>query len=290
MYMNRRLLAPFLLAILVIGCAHHDAHAPVAPACPEVQCPPATHELLLSTLYLQTAAELEAAALQTYDTARRMVEEALQRPEWSALDGVETEGKPPAVIVDVDETILSNAAYEARLVHDEAEFQAETWTAWVNEAVAVPIPGALEFSRWASEQGVVIFYVTNRNAEEKEGTFRNLARYGFPLEEGVDVILTRGGRPEWGSDKTSRRQLVASDYRVLLLIGDDLGDFVPRTWTDVESRRRIVQENRDKWGREWLMLPNPMYGSWLNAIFAGHSPQSRDERLELLYQALETQR
>ena len=48
----------------------------------------------------------------------------------------------------------------------------------------------------------------------------------------------------WGSDKVSRRALVAKDYRILMLVGDQLTDFISleEAATDIDSRRRISRK------------------------------------------------
>ena len=72
---------------------------------------------------------------------------------------------------------------------------------------------------------MTIFYITNRVAELKNATQQNLTKLGIPWDQSKDTILMRGEN-DWGSDKGSRRSLVSEEHRVLMLIGDNLGDFV----------------------------------------------------------------
>lgn len=277
------------VVILSVGCAHtDDTVVRTTPSCPELDCV-RTHQNLDATLYLQTAAEYEAISLQTFRMAEDLAERGLKDPSWNAVDVSTSPAQPPAVIVDVDETMLDNSAYQARLILDEEEFSRESWKAWVEEAKADAVPGAVEFARWAESNGITVFYVTNRRSDEEAATRRNLRDVGFLVREDLDTVLTRDEREEWGSDKTTRRAHVARDFRVLLLIGDDFGDFVPRNWDGVESRHRMVLENRDRWGRQWLVLPNPTYGSWMSALLT-RDPETKEEKLELLYDALEPMR
>ena len=82
----------------------------------------------------------------------------------------------------------------------------------------------------------------------------------------TDVVLTKGERPEWkGDNKTPRRHEVASHYRVLLLVGDNLGDFVADDQTTIAQRAATVDRYRERWGSQWILVPNPMYGSWEGA-------------------------
>ena len=63
-------------------------------------------------------------------------------------------------------------------------------------------------------------------------------------------------------DKGGRRAFIAGSHRVLLLIGDDLGDFTSGADATPEKRASLVS-GRAAWrGERWIVLPNPMYGSW----------------------------
>jgi Predicted secreted acid phosphatase len=68
---------------------------------------------IMSILYQQTAAERLAGSLQTFRSAKQAVDNALADSSWSALPGQDVKGKRPAIIVDVDETVLDNNDYEA---------------------------------------------------------------------------------------------------------------------------------------------------------------------------------
>ena len=239
-------------------------------------------EGLNATLWTQQSAEYRASAEQAYRTASRMLDLGLADPAWTAVP--EQEGDPgdlrPAVILDVDETVLDNSAYQARLIVEGREYP-DGWDAWVREATALPVPGALGFARHAAERGVTVFYVTNRDATLEEATERNLERAGFPLAEGLDVLLMRGERESWGSDKSSRRAYVAGTHRILILAGDDLNDFISVSRASIEERDRLEAEYASHWGVRWIMLPNPAYGSWERALYgfeSGLSPEQRRER------------
>lgn len=260
-----------LLAGVLVFVTQTDVDAPRSPAGPEampVETP--VSELLNATLWVQTSAEYTGAAEQAYLLARLMLDRALAEPDWtaaleqSAAGGYES--LPPAVILDVDETVLDNSPYQARQILDRFEFETPSWHVWVREEKATPVPGALEFTRYAAERGVTVFYVTNRRAEVEEATRRNLERFGFPFVDGVDTLLTRDEREDWGSDKGSRRRVVGADYRILLLVGDNFGDFASGIDTTVERRAELAEQYADMWGSRWIVLPNPQYGSWDGAL------------------------
>ncbi len=152
------------------------------------------------------------------------------------------------------------------MIEENSSFNLEQWNSWVMEARADAVPGALAFTKRADEKGIAIFYLTNREVEVEEGTRKNLKALGFPLDE-EDRILSNHERENWTSAKTERRAHVAKNYRVLMLIGDDLNDFISAKDITQKKRRELVEQHKNKWGRQWFVLPNPVYGSWESALY-----------------------
>ena len=253
--------ALFALAVLT-GCA--TATTPTPASAP--QCAPAD-ALINSVLWVTSAAEYRANALQTYAAATRQLDAALADRSFVGAEEETNEdpSQPPAVILDLDETALDNRAYEARAIRAGVTYDKPMWVKWVGESGADAVPGAKEFLAYAQSRGVTPFYITNRDQDpEGPGTRRNLELLGFPLT--ADNLLMRGTRPEWKSDKSSRRAHVASSYRVLMLIGDDLNDFTNARDKSQAEREAIIARTKDWWGTRWFILPNPMYGSWERAV------------------------
>jgi acid phosphatase len=78
------------------------------------------------------------------------------------------------------------------------------------------------------------------------------------------------GENGWSSDKTGRRAFVARTHRILLLIGDDLNDFVSVAAAKTPSDRlALAKQHSAKWMDRWVLIPNPAYGSWDRIIYAG---------------------
>jgi 5'-nucleotidase (lipoprotein e(P4) family) len=282
---KRAALLPVLL--LVVGCA--STPAPGAPSPVEVP----RHETLRATLWVQTAAEFPALFLQAYRAGVVVLPEALDDRQWTAAPVEQRTGYqdlPPAVVLDIDETVLDNSPYQARRIEAQGEFTPQSWNEWVLEARAAPLPGALEFTRTADSLGVAVFYVSNREAELEDATRENLLEVGFPLGDGTeDRILSRSERPDWGSDKTTRRAYIASRYRILMVVGDDLNDFVPARISR-EERSALVERYRDYWGERWIVLPNPIYGSWESAVTEWNPDLTPEERRRLQDRALDPAR
>lgn len=258
-----RRLAP--LVLLLAACASTTpTPAPVVSAA--APCNPG-HSILNATLYVQSSAEYRAAALQTFAAARRALDEALADPtRVGATEETNADpSQPPAVIVDADETVLDNTAFEARMIQAGRTYDSASWKEWTAEGAATAIPGAAEFLAYANSRGVTVFYVTNRDEDERAGTFANLRRLGFPIDDaGANLLLRQDD-----SNKSPRRKQVADRYRVLLMAGDDFNDFANVRRASWQEREDLLTKMKDWWGTRWFMLPNPMYGSWEHAAIGG---------------------
>lgn len=256
--------------------------SPSAPAdASAARIPSGKDDRLGGVLWMQTSAEYHALALATFARARAALDRALADPSWTAA--LEQQGEvaalPPAVIADLDETLLDNSAYEADRIRAGLRYEEESWRIWVNRARAAAIPGAAEFARYAAERGVTVFYVTNRAAPLEEKTRANLVALGFPVASDRDTVLMAGERPDWSSDKGTRRTEVARSFRILLLVGDDLGDFVTGARALPDERVALAERFAERWQTRWILLPNPYYGSWETALSDNERGLSEDEIL-----------
>jgi acid phosphatase len=170
--------------------------------------------------------------------------------------------------MDVDETVLDNSLFQGQLVIDRTSYTTETWTAWVAQRRAAAVPGAVEFVRHAIGTGVRVFFVTNRSAGEEADTVANLRAVGIAA---TPESVLASGENGWTSDKTGRREHLAQTHRLVLLIGDDLGDFVGVANLGVPERLALVTTHASRWVDRWVLLPNPQYGSWERALYPGVS-------------------
>ena len=104
----------------------------------------------------------------------------------------------------------------------------------------------------------------------------------------VDTFLMQNEKPEWGSKKSTRRAFVAKDYRILLGFGDNFGDFDDRYTSSEADRLKFFEESRERWGREWLVIANPTYGSFDAAPFAFNYKAPADEQRKAKWAVLES--
>jgi len=238
---------------------------------------PARHPALRATAYLQTAAEARALARTVYASAAARLPAAVADTATSAIPGDGPAGaRAPAVVLDLDETVLDNTPWQVRAIRDGTDYPVG-WEAWCRQARARAVPGALGFARAAADLGVELFYVSNRDAALEAATRRNLRALGFPLGVARDTVLLKGERDAWTSDKSTRRAWVAREFRIVMSIGDDLGDFLAVDGLGLAQRARAVDEHAALWGARWFVLPNPVYGSWHRALLAtgdGESPEA----------------
>jgi len=228
---------------------------------------------LLAVLYHQKAAENRALAYQAYNLAKSRLDELLSEYDDSLN---------PAIIFDIDETILDNSPYEARCIVDQIKYP-EGWKEWINEAKATAIPGSIEFIKYVKAKEVEVFYITNRKNEFKESTFENLKKYRLPFIDDEHILMRTNDK-----SKASRRANVLENKNVLLLVGNDLKDFSD-IYDDknIKERKALTDEYYKEFGNKWIMLPNAMYGSWLSAIIENKKDLSDEEFVNYLISKLE---
>ena len=244
-------------------------------------------------LWLQTAAEYQgnsqgvfanaAQQLQLLKSSSQLTGDLNQANKFGCAAGLPCQALAdaaliPAVVLDVDETVLDNSPYQARLIVRKLNFDPATWDEWLNERAARAVPGSVAFINAAKFEGIAVIYITNRqcsaraNADDtcpqKADTIANLANAGFPALSDNDLLILRGERPEWNeSEKRSRREYVASQYRIMMLMGDDLGDLASDVkQQSIAERAEFVSANASLYGTHWFQLTNPTYGSWTRAF------------------------
>ncbi len=254
-----------MIRCLVLGAVVGLAALPAAAAEPQVP----ERDNLNAVLWMQGSAEYKAAALSAYAAARAALDRALADPAWTAAleqtDGYRD--KPPAIVLDLDETVFDNSAYMAWLVKTGGTYNAQSWAEFIEEKLSPPVPGAVDYIRYAMSRGVTPFYVSNRAASLKVPSREALAELGILPAPGDAAILLKRERRDWGVQKGSRRAVVAEKYRILQIVGDNLGDFVDDYGVTVAHRAQVVRNQESYWGSRWIMLPNPAYGNWESAAF-----------------------
>ncbi|WP_199137117.1 5'-nucleotidase, lipoprotein e(P4) family [Pedobacter sp. ASV12] len=213
-------------------------------------------------LWQQYSGEYRALSFQAYNFARLSLKEAL----WNQANG-----KPNCVIVDADETILDNSAFQGHEVKNGVSYVQADWTKWTSLAAADTVPGALAFLKFAASKKVETFYVTNRDEADRAGTLKNLQKFGFPYADETHLILKTTT-----SDKEPRRQKIAEKYNILLLCGDNLSDFSNVFYREGKDTKAQVNAMQQEFGTRFIVLPNPMYGDWEKLLYQGDKLKEED--------------
>ncbi|MEM7765846.1 MAG: HAD family acid phosphatase [Pseudomonadota bacterium] len=249
------------------------------------------HDNTDSVIWLQSSTEYAALTHGIYASATTELQ-AFAETSTRPLDQF-------AIVLDVDETVLDNSPYQGQLVMDDATYEGESWDRWVALRAATEVPGVVDFIRSSQSLGVHVVFVTNRRCRPRpttddtcpqiEDTRVNLEAIG--IDTSTTTLFLRGERPPqacralltaaergdgvWSSDKTSRRACVELDRDILMLFGDQLGDFIEKHHDDGSvSGRQTANEYSDRWGKTWFMLPNPTYGGW--------RPRTSDDKRALI--------
>lgn len=205
-----------------------------------------------AALWQQRAAEYRALCLQAYRIAGERVEVMSHQQTL----------RPRAIVTDIDETVLDNSPYTARISLEGKTWSQASWEEWTAKAACDTVPGAPSFFKYAAEKGFTIYYVTNRLESERAATLKNLRRYDFPFADNEHLLLSSGN-----SNKEERRRAIAMKYEIAMLVGDNLGDFAEDFYKKTpEERSAAVDRLQEQFGRRFIVLPNLMYGDWLSTL------------------------
>ncbi|MBW7869706.1 MAG: 5'-nucleotidase, lipoprotein e(P4) family [Flavobacteriia bacterium] len=201
-----------------------------------------------SALWQQNAAEFRALCYQAYNIATEIVKEK------SSMQHL----RPIAIVTDIDETFLDNSPYAVTQALKGKEFDQQSWLDWTSKGEAVAFPGSVEFFNYAASRNVVVFYISNRNENDRPGTIKNLKALGFPFADDDHVLLMKDT-----SNKEERRKQVLEQYEIFLLLGDNLSDFSEIFYHKSQAERnRLTDEHAVEFGKRFIVLPNSGYGEW----------------------------
>jgi 5'-nucleotidase (lipoprotein e(P4) family) len=209
-----------------------------------------------AVLWHQTSAEYKALCYQTYNLAKIQLKSRLQNHAFPYE-------KAPAVVMDLDETVVDNSFFNAQLILDNEPFSKEKWKQWSDLMKAGEVPGAIKFIQYARSLGVKVIFISNRRAIELSNTMKNLENLGLSNLDSNDFYL----RTKEGS-KASRRSKVALDYDILMLFGDNLADFTELfDKKSISTRANLVVSLELEFGSHFMVLPNVLYGEWEGALY-----------------------
>lgn len=229
---------------------------------------------LFATAWQQRSAEYKALCYQAFNIAKLRIEQSNQ----------ERSPKPKAIMTDIDETILNNSPYEVHQLLQGKDYDDASWKQWTSKGIADTMPGALHFLQYASAAGIEIFYVTNRDQSEREGTLANLKRYNFPNADNDHLLLKDNT-----SSKEERKNTIAETHTIILLMGDNMNDlsylFEKK---NPDERSKVVDHFADDFGNRFIVLPNPVYGDWEFSLYRYNYSLSPSQKDSVIRKSLET--
>lgn len=230
-----------------------------------------------ANLYIQTSAEYRACCLQAYNLGMLRLNQC--------LNSGEKHEKPIAVVMDLDETVIDNAGFQAMIMRSGLGWDQRLWNQWqaTGGDKLGSVPGAIKFIKEARKNGVVTVFISNRDETYREQTKADLKRLGIPINDERELKLATTT-----SDKTARREDTRRSYDVLLYFGDNLRDFsddfkcpdlgkkTPEELSAaIQARKDQVDKTEELWGNRWIVFPNPAYGEWTKPLGQGSRDYDR---------------
>ena len=222
-----------------------------------------SRENTMGTLWYQNAAEVDALYQQGYNVATNKLKELLKQPT----------NKPYSIVLDIDETVLSNIPFQVKMIKDGTAFNPKLWDEWVQKAEATPVAGAKEFLQFADKNKVQIYYISDRTDAQVDATIKNLEAQGLPVQ-GRDHLMFK---KEGDKSKEGRRQEVLKHTNLVMLFGDNLVDFAEFSTKSEEDRDKMFEQLKAEFGDKFIIFPNPMYGSWESAVYQGEKKDGKGQ-------------
>lgn len=238
---------------------------------------------LLALNWVQQSGEYKALSYQAFNMAKIAFDHAIS-------EGI----KNPAVVVDLDETLLDNSAYQASFIGQDQGYSNATWNQWVQDAEATALPGAVEFVNYINMNGGKVFFISNRNISStqsgnndlEKATIYNLKQLGFSGVNEITVILegefTKNINNQVSTAKEWRRQAVTNGlldgiyHNIVVLMGDNLNDLSnsfensltnSEKSTEVENLKQQFSFSKNMALPTFIVIPNPLYGSWESGLY-----------------------
>ncbi|WP_123023145.1 HAD family acid phosphatase [Mycolicibacterium stellerae] len=236
---HARITVVVVAALLV--CAPTAVAEPPAPPSPIVPAP----------VQPANIGDLKTEATRYYDNGAYLTD--LQLAAWPAIPWIDERAAAvnrPAVVFDIDETVLSN--WEAIKANDFGRVYGGPCNAlphgpcglqaWDLSARSAVIPPTMDVYNTAKDRGAAIFFITGRQESQRAATERNLADVGYTGYSRL-IMEPDGAHYVSAADfKAPQRQAIEGEgYTIIVNMGDqpsDLdGGFAERTF----------------------LLPNPFY-------------------------------
>ncbi|WP_067585527.1 HAD family acid phosphatase [Endozoicomonas ascidiicola] len=223
------------------------------------------NEIVIAANWQQHSAEYEAYFYQVYNIASDRLSNAISKTPA---------GKKPAIITDIDDTLLSNTRYFSSLVGTEDRRNTERSLSYWQQEDPKALPGAVNFLQKANDMGIDIFYISGRYHSVKGITISHLRNLGFPVKSEEHVLLQEPNNKTL-SKNDNRRLVIEMGYFPIMLLGDQLSDFEDTSHLALPDRNHWVLNHQTFFGDSWFIFPNVVYGQWEEKIsekYPRHAP------------------
>ena len=265
------------ITLSLMGCAatpQATTPPPPSAATPaEAVKPPVTLQYLYGSAEAAIAVRATNTRIADYGLAR-----IKQRPADSVIlaagatmDAPSFEpcgNKPFAAVFDADETLIWNLGPMRWFAQQGVAFDPKIWDQWEKTGAgkAFAMPGTVEMIGKLRAAGITVIANTNRSATNAKGSEDTLRAAGLgDFKHGETLFLM--GDDATGSSKDMRRATIAAKYCVIILAGDQLGDFSQQfNVRDLPAATRTALATGPTaaalWDKGWFLFPNPVYGPW----------------------------
>ncbi|MGB9772639.1 MAG: HAD family acid phosphatase [Bacteroidota bacterium] len=148
----------------------------------------------------------------------------------------------PAIVLDIDETSLSNLSFEYQY---DFGYEPNAWNNWVKEETAKPIKATRELVQWAREKNIAVFFITGRQQLSPnlstDPTVLNLSRAGYVSWTKIYFKPADAKMTTVQFKTNARKEISKEGYTIIANIGDQ--------YSDLEGG----------YAERAFKLPNPMY-------------------------------
>ncbi|MFT2089686.1 5'-nucleotidase, lipoprotein e(P4) family [Paraglaciecola sp. 2405UD69-4] len=217
---------------------------------------------------------------QTQSKEYQLITRGVYQKAEQQLVNVASESGPWVVVMDVDETVLDNSAYQVMLDTTGGQYSSETWASWIESKQATLVPGAADFMKKVYAMGGKVALVTNREKKQDAATWENLSKF-IPVTFENTCLMGRTQADKDAINETSivndkdlRRQQITSGevdcfseqgeqtswhsgHTIVMQIGDNIEDV-----NGVTQENANVDALETRLYKDIFILPNAMYGSW----------------------------
>ncbi|HEY2885586.1 MAG TPA: HAD family acid phosphatase [Rhizomicrobium sp.] len=218
------------------------------------QCRTPTAKPTTATHWFRNALEYCRLTVNVYDEAlraARRIAATHRRRTW-------------IVMLDADETVLDNSLFERERNMCGSEFKDTQWESWVRADMARAVPGAAPFTQAVHRMGGLIAIVTNRKASDDEITRHTLRTAGIWFDSEIGMAESTDKTTRWRNAEVELARKFGGQPHIALWIGDQVTDLAITNRAGAIQRAMSQKDRGDGIGANRFILPNPMYGNWMD--------------------------